>query len=107
MFWYCSRTSERFPCIAVYIMASRPFGVLYVGVTNDLARRVFEHRQGLLKGFTLDHGCRMLVWYEIHDEMAEAIRREKLVKKWRRAWKYELVERMNEGWADLYFTLNN
>ena len=99
--------SERFPCIAVYIMASRPFGVLYVGVTNDLPRRVFEHREGLLKGFTLDHQCKSLVWYEVHDLMTEAIAREKRIKKWRRAWKYELIEQMNEAWADLYLTLNS
>ena len=98
--------SERFPCIAVYILASRPFGVLYVGVTNDLARRVFEHREGLLKGFTQARGCKMLVWYELHDSMSEAIAREKRLKKWRRAWKYELIERMNEEWADLYPSLH-
>jgi predicted GIY-YIG superfamily endonuclease len=69
--------SERFPCIAVYIMTNRPFGVLYVGVTNDLPRRAFEHREGLLKGFSLDHGCKMLVWYEIYEMMSESIAREK------------------------------
>jgi putative endonuclease len=99
--------SERFPCIAIYIMASRPFGVLYTGVTNDLPRRAFEHREGLVKGFTLDHGCKLLVWYEIYESMSEAIAREKRVKKWRRAWKYELIEQMNEGWIDLYPTLHH
>jgi len=87
------------------MMASRPFGVLYVGVTGDLPRRAFEHRESLIPGFTRDHGCKMLVWYEPHESMSEAIAREKRVKKWRRAWKYELIERMNESWADLYPTL--
>jgi putative endonuclease len=98
--------SERFPCIAVYLLASRPFGVLYVGVTNDLPRRVFEHREGLIEGFTQTHNCTMLVWYEIHESMSEAIAREKRLKKWRRAWKYQLIEEMNEAWADLYPMLN-
>jgi putative endonuclease len=99
--------SERFPYIAVYIIASRPFGVLYVGVTNDLPRRIWEHREGLLKGFTLKHNCRLLVWYEPHGLMVEAIAREKRIKKWRRAWKYELIEHANESWVDLYPTLHH
>jgi len=99
--------SERFPYIAVYMMASRPFGVLYVGVTNDLARRVYEHREGLIKGFTLEHSCKLRVWYEPHESMSEAIAREKRITKWRRAWKYELIEHMNESWADLYPSLNS
>jgi len=97
--------SDRFPYIAVYMMASRPFGVLYVGVTSDLPRRAYEHREGLIKGFTLAHECKMLVWYEPHDSIAEAIAQEKRLKKWRRSWKLELIERTNEGWADLYPTL--
>ena len=100
-----SVVSERFPYIAVYILASRPFGVLYVGVTSDLPRRVFEHREGLIAGFTRDHACKMLVWYQPFETMAEAIAHEKRLKKWRRAWKYELIERMNEAWSDLYPTL--
>ena len=97
--------SERFPYIAVYIMASRPFGVLYVGVTGDLPRRVFEHREGLIGGFTLDHACKTLVWYQPYETISEAIAQEKRIKKWRRAWKYELIERMNQDWADLYAML--
>jgi putative endonuclease len=99
--------SERFPFIAVYILASRPFGVLYVGVTSDLPRRIWEHRNEVLKGFTLEHGCKMLVWYEPFEMMSEAIAREKRIKRWRRAWKYELIERMNEAWADLNPTLHH
>jgi putative endonuclease len=97
--------SERFPYVAVYIMASRPFGVLYVGVTNDLVRRAYEHREGLIAGFTKEHNCKLLVWYEPHESITEAIGRAKRIKKWRRAWKYELIERMNESWSDLYPTL--
>jgi len=98
--------SERFPYPAVYLMASRPFGVLYVGVTNDLPRRVYEHQEGLLPGFSREHGCKMLVWYEPHEMMTEAILREKRIKRWRRAWKFQLVEQMNQDWADLSLTLN-
>jgi putative endonuclease len=87
-------------------MASRPFGVLYVGVTSNRPRRAWEHREGLIPGFTLKYGCKMLVWYEVHEMMTEAIVREKRIKKWRRAWKYQLIEQMNESWADLYQTLN-
>jgi len=98
--------SSRSPFPAVYIMASRPFGVLYVGVMNDLHRRVYEHQEGLLRGFTLEHACKMLVWYEPHEMMVEAILREKRIKRWRRAWKFELIEQMNEVWTDLSLTLN-
>jgi len=98
--------SSRFPYPAVYIMASRPFGVLYVGVTNDLFRRLYEHQEGLLPGFTDTHGCKMLVWYEPHEMMTEAILREKRIKRWRRVWKYELIEQTNPDWTDLSRTLN-
>ena len=96
--------SDRFPYVAVYMMASRPFGVLYVGVTSDLPRRAYEP-VGLIKGFTLAHECKMLVWYRAYESIAEAIAQEKRLKKWRRSWKLELIERTNEGWADLYPTL--
>jgi len=98
--------SDRYPCIATYILASRPFGVLYVGVTNDLPRRVFEHRERQIPGFSRDHHCHMLAWYEVHDLMAEAIVRERRIKRWRRAWKFQLIEQMNPDWQDLYPTLN-
>ncbi len=86
-------------------MASRPFGVLYVGVTNNLSRRVWEHREGLLPGFTKDHGCKMLVWFRSYELMTNAIADEKRIKKWRRAWKYKLIEDENPDWQDLYPTL--
>ena len=98
--------SVRFPCIATYILADRPFGVLYTGVTNDLPRRVFEHREGLIPGFTHEHACKLLVWYQQSDLMTEAIAQEKRIKRWQRAWKYELIERLNPDWLDLYPTLN-
>jgi putative endonuclease len=86
----------------VYILASRKHGTLHVGVTNDLARRVFEHREGLIKGFTYKYDVKRLVYFELHDDILEAIRREKLIKRWRRDWKIELVERDNPDWRDLY-----
>ena len=90
----------------VYILAGARNGTLYVGVTNDLSRRVWEHREKLMPGFTRKHGVTKLVWYEVHDEIGAAIQREKLIKRWRRAWKLELIERMNPLWLDLYETLN-
>ena len=86
----------------VYILASRKHDTLYVGVTNDLARRVFEHREGLIKGFTQKFGVKRLVYFEPHDDILEAIKREKLLKRWRRDWKIELIECANLDWRDLY-----
>lgn len=94
--------SRRYPFPAVYIMASRPYGVLYTGSSADLPRRVWEHREGLLDGFTAEHGCGLLVWYEHHELMTEAIRRERAIKRYKRAWKLELIERLNPDWRDLY-----
>ncbi|HEX7760986.1 MAG TPA: GIY-YIG nuclease family protein [Caulobacteraceae bacterium] len=88
------------------MLASRPFGVLYVGVTNDLPRRLMEHRENLVPGFTREHHCHLLVWYELHDLMTEAILREKRIKRWRRAWKFELIENLNPDWSDLFLTIN-
>lgn len=90
----------------IYILASDRNGTLYVGVTNDLSRRIWEHREMLASGFTRKYGVTRLVWYEVHDEIGAAIRREKLIKRWRRAWKLELIEAMNPQWLDLYETLN-
>ncbi|SON57635.1 GIY-YIG nuclease superfamily protein [Hartmannibacter diazotrophicus] len=90
----------------VYIMASRKHGTLYVGVTSDLPRRVHEHRNGLLPGFTERYGCKRLVWSEQFSTIGDAIAREKAVKKWRRAWKVQAIEAANPDWDDLYETLN-
>jgi putative endonuclease len=98
--------SQRYPYIATYIMASRPLGVIYIGATSDLPRRVYEHREGLIDGFTKTYGCKMLVWYEPHQMIATAIRRERTMKHWNRVWKLELIERMNPDWRDLYATFN-
>ena len=86
----------------VYILASRRNGTLYTGVTNDIARRVHEHREGVAEGFTKRHGVTCLVYMEPHDRIEDAILREKRIKRWRRAWKCSLVERDNPEWADLY-----
>jgi putative endonuclease len=91
----------------VFIRASRRNGTLYVGVTNDLARRAWEHKQGTARGFTRKYGVTSLVWYERHDDIVEAIAREKRLKKWNRAWKLELIESVNPDWRDLYDDLNN
>jgi putative endonuclease len=90
----------------VYIMTNKPKGVLYVGVTNDISRRAWEHRTGIIKGFTWKYNLHRLVWFEFHEDIVEAIRREKQIKKWNRAWKTEMVERLNPTWNDLYETLN-
>ena len=79
----------------VYILASRPYGALYVGVTSDLPRRIFEHREGLVPGFTARYGVKSLVWWEAHQTMLLAIEREKRVKRWSRRWKFELIEANN------------
>lgn len=97
--------SDKHPC--VYILASRRNGTLYVGVTSDLVRRVFEHRSGTVSGFTRTYGVHCLVFAEFHDTMTDAITHEKRIKKWRRAWKLELIERCNPQWQDLYNGLAN
>ena len=89
----------------VYIMASRRNGTLYTGVTSDLARRAYEHREGLIAGFTKQHGCRLLVWYEGHETMPLAIAREKQIKGGSRQAKIGLIETINPQWHDLYETL--
>jgi putative endonuclease len=86
----------------VYCMASSRNGTLYLGVTNDLVRRVYQHKTKALGGFTAKYGVTRLVWYECYDDAITAIAREKELKKWRRAWKLELIEKMNPDWADLY-----
>ncbi|MBV9994223.1 MAG: GIY-YIG nuclease family protein [Caulobacteraceae bacterium] len=90
------------PFIAVYMMASRRHGTLYVGVTSDLISRVVQHRDGVFEGFTKRYGVKRLVWYEPHDLIVDAIRREKALKKYKREWKANLIERENPNWDDLF-----
>jgi putative endonuclease len=88
------------PC--VYIMASRRRGTLYVGVTSDLPRRAWEHREGVAEGFTKRYSVKTLVWFELHGTMESAIAREKQIKEWRRLWKVQLIETTNPTWRDLF-----
>ena len=90
----------------VYLLASRRYGTLYVGVTNSLSRRVAEHKAGGGLSFTTKYKVHRLVWYEEYDRIDKAIAREKALKKWRRDWKIRLIEDMNPDWSDLYPTLN-
>ena len=85
-----------------YIMASRRNGTLYIGVTNDLAKRAWEHREGVIDGFTKQYRCTLLVWFEAYDDLQEARQREARLKKWNRAWKLRLIEEQNPDWHDLY-----
>ena len=89
----------------VYIMASRRNGTLYTGSTSDLIQRAYQHRNGLLEGFSRKYGCKLLVWYEPHDDLGAARHRELQIKEWRRAWKLRLIEAMNPHWDDLYGSL--
>jgi putative endonuclease len=89
----------------VYVLASKRNGTLYIGVTNDLLRRVSEHRSGLADGFTKRYGVHRLVWFEASEDVHAAIGLEKRIKHWRRAWKIELIEKANPNWIDLYDTL--
>jgi len=91
----------------VYILASAPNGTLYIGMTNDLLRRVYEHRESLVDGFTKQHNVKRLVYYEIHDSPEEAIRREKALKRWNRDWKIALIQRDNPQWIDLWDGLSS
>ena len=91
----------------VYILASRKVGTLYVGVTSDIVKRVGEHKTDVVKGFTSKYNIKMLVYYEIHDEIENAIHREKCIKEWKRAWKIQLIEKENPDWDDLYPKIAN
>ncbi|RHW17034.1 GIY-YIG nuclease family protein [Sphingomonas gilva] len=90
---------ERQPC--VYLLASGFYGTLYTGVTSDLLARVHQHREEITGGFTARHGVKRLVWFEMHDDMATAIAREKTIKKWPRQWKINVIEELNPTWDDL------
>lgn len=93
-------TAPRNPC--VYILASKRNGTLYVGVTSDLTKRCWEHRNGFVEGFTRKYHVHSLVHYELHEDMYSAITREKQLKKWNRSWKLRLIEEHNPEWRDLY-----
>jgi putative endonuclease len=87
---------------SIYLLASQRNGTLYIGATINLVRRVREHKQDFVEGFTKQYGVHDLVWYEQHEDMLAAITREKALKEWMRAWKLELIEKMNPEWKDLY-----
>ena len=91
----------------VYILASRRNGTLYVGVTTDLVRRVYEHREGLVEGFSKTHNVKLLVYYEAHDRALDAIQREKNIKHWPRAWKLNTIRAFNPDWRDLFEDIAN
>jgi len=90
---------------AVYILASKRKGTLYIGVTSDLTKRVWEHKNDLVDGFTKRYRVHRLVWYELHESMESALKREKSMKEWKRVWKLELIENVNPDWEDLYNTI--
>ncbi len=89
----------------VYIMASGKNGTIYTGVTSDLPKRVWEHREGVVAGFTKKYGCKLLVWFQAFDDIQQARHRELQIKEWMRAWKIRLIEEQNLDWNDLYPTL--
>ena len=90
---------------AVYILANKRNGTLYVGVTSDLIKRTWQHKNNVVKGFTERYSVHQLVWYELHETMESAIGKEKMLKNWKRVWKLELIERSNPNWQDLYGTI--
>jgi len=87
---------------AVYLLANRPWGTLYIGVTSHLVQRVWQHKEGICEGFTHRYGVTQLVYFELHASMEAAILREKQLKKWRRAWKLALIQEQNPRWRDLW-----
>ena len=90
---------------AVYILANKRNGTLYVGVTSDLIKRIWQHRNNVVQGFTKRYDVHQLVYYELHDTMESAITKEKTLKNWKRAWKLQLIESNNPNWRDLYTTI--
>jgi putative endonuclease len=88
------------PC--VYLLAGKRNGTLYVGVTSNLVKRIWEHKNDAVEGFTKRYGIHELVWYEVHETLPSAIAREKAIKDWKRKWKLQLIEKMNPQWRDLY-----
>ena len=98
--WNVVITMERHP--SVYLLASGRRGTLYLGVTSDLVKRIWQHKNDLVDGFTREYGVHELVWFEMHGSMLSAIAREKALKCWKRSWKLRLVEETNPDWRDLY-----
>ena len=90
---------------AVYILASKRNGTLYIGVTSDLVKRVWEHKNNMVEGFTKRYGVHQIVWYEVDESMESAIMREKRLKDWKRDWRLGLIESKNPNWLDLYDTI--
>ena len=90
---------------AVYILASKRNGTLYIGVTSELVKRIWEHKNNMVEGFTKRYNVHQLVWYELHGNMESAITREKRLKDWKRKWKLELIESSNPKWEDLYYMI--
>jgi putative endonuclease len=99
-------THRRSKSYWVYILTSARNGTLYIGVTGDISRRIWEHREGVKDGFTKKYGVKILVYFEIFDDVHAAIHRESRLKKWKRRWKLELIEKSNPDWLDLSETLN-
>ena len=91
------------PC--VYMLASRRNGTLYIGVTSNLVKRIWEHKTNAVEGFSNKYGIHLLVWYEVHEDIESAIQWEKRLKKWERKWKINLIESLNPEWTDLYETI--
>ena len=102
IFMYCSGADMPAKSYWIYMLASQKNGTLYIGVTSDLIRRVYEHRNHLLEGFTKEYDVSRLVYYEEYDDIGLALTREKQLKKWNRAWKLKLIESNNPSWKDLY-----
>ena len=86
----------------MYLLASKRNGTLYIGVTSDLIKRVWQHKNNAVEGFTKRYGVHLLVWFEVHENMASALTREKAIKEWKRQWKLKLIETANPKWRDLY-----
>jgi putative endonuclease len=90
----------------VYVVTNKKNGTLYVGMTDDLVKRIWQHRNELIEGFTKQYGLKMLVWFEFHESRESAFKRERQIKKWNRVWKLELIEKQNPGWRDLWEEIN-